>query len=106
MCLVLSASRRRAEVNSAYGATCVPRRDNGVCGDLMTDVRYERMLELIAYNVLRWFADSHGFGLLPDGSPLHFPVPGNVLDMHGMAHYTYGGVGESRSAVYAPVFRP
>lgn len=92
-----------AEGVPTVDGACVPRRDNGACGTLMTALRYERMLELAGYDALRSYADSRGFGMLPDGSLESFPVPGNVLEQYGLAGYTYGGVGRPGSLSYAPV---
>jgi starch-binding outer membrane protein, SusD/RagB family len=87
-------------------ADCVPRSDSGACGDLLTALRYERMLELVAIDALRGYADSRGFGLLPDGSWLHLPIPGNELEVLGLPVYTFGGVGTEWGAVYGPVGLP
>jgi hypothetical protein len=86
--------------------TCVPRLDSGACGDLLTAIRYERMLELAGLDPYRGYADARGFGILPDGALLSFPVPGNVLELYGLAEYSYGGVGQPGSAVYAPATLP
>ncbi len=85
------------------GNVCVPRTDSGACGSLMTAIRYERMIELAGQDAIRAYADSRGFGMLPDGSLESFPVPGNILDQYEMAPYTYGGVGNPGSLMYAPV---
>lgn len=82
---------------------CVPRTDSGGCGSLMTAMRYERMIELAGQDALRGYADSRGFGMLPNGALESFPIPGNVLDQYGLANYTYGGVGNPGSATYQPV---
>lgn len=81
---------------------CVPRTDDGACGDLLTALRYERMLELAATDAVRGYADSRGFGILPDGSWLQQPVPGNELDLLVLPSYTFGGVGSEWGAVYDP----
>jgi hypothetical protein len=82
---------------------CVPRMDNGDCGTVMTALRYERMVELAGMDLLRGYGDSRGFGMLPDGALQHFPIPGNVLDLYGLPNYTYGGVGNEGTLMYAPV---
>ncbi len=84
------------------GGVCVPRTDAGACGSLMTAIRYERLIEMAGTDAIRNYADSRGFGMLPDGSLQSFPVPGNILDQYGMQPYTWGGVGNPGSAVYAP----
>jgi hypothetical protein len=86
--------------------TCVPRTDAGACGSLMDALRYERMLELAAYDAVRGYADSRGFGLLPEGSWLQLPIPGNELDLLGQGIYTFGGVGTEWGARYSPVAAP
>ena len=81
---------------------CVPRIDSGECGDLLSAIRYERMLELLATDNVRGFADSRGWGTLPDGTILSWPVPGDALQLYEMEPYTYGGVGEPNTATYGP----
>lgn len=85
---------------------CVPRLDSGACGDLLTAIRYERMLELAATDNVRGFADSRGWGTLPDGTILSWPVPGNALELYEMEPYSYGGVGEPNTATYGPAVLP
>jgi hypothetical protein len=60
------------------------------------------MLELTVLDAIRGFADSRGFGLLPDGTWLQVPVPGGELIQYRLPLYTYGGVGGDFSAVYRP----
>ena len=111
---LINVTRTRAHLGSSLPAlttagvptvagACVPRTDAGACGTVMTALRYERMIELAGMDALRGYAESRGFGLLPDGAALSFPVPGNILDLYGMPIYTYGGVGAAGSALYRPV---
>jgi hypothetical protein len=88
------------------GGVCVPRTDSGACGDLLAAIRYERMIELAGMDIVRGYADSRGFGILADGSLLHWPVPGNVLELYLMDEYTHGGVGAANTATYAPATLP
>ena len=85
---------------------CVPRTDSGACGDLLTALRYERMVELAGVDMIIPRADSRGFGILSEGSLFQWPVPGNVLELYHLAEYTYGGVGMAGGAVYAPAVMP
>lgn len=85
---------------------CVPRQDSGACGTLLDALRYERMIELAGMDQFRGYAESRGWGILVDGSLLQFPVPGNELELFGLAGYSYGGVGNPGSATYAPVSNP
>jgi starch-binding outer membrane protein, SusD/RagB family len=87
-------------------ADCVPRTDRGACGDLLAALRYERMIELVGIDAIRGYADSRGFGLLPDGSWLQLPIPGNELELLGFPIYTFGGFGSQWGAVYAPATAP
>jgi len=84
------------------GGVCVPRLDNGSCGGLYAALRYEIMIELAATDVVRDYAESRGWGTLPDGALVHWPVPGNALDLYGLPLYTYGGVGNPSTATYGP----
>ena len=108
--VLASISRARAGLPDATAAGaptdgdgyCVPRLDSGACGDILAVIRYERMVELAALDMTRGYADSRGWGILPDGTPMHYPIPGNALDQYGLPNYTYGGVGQPGSASYAP----
>jgi hypothetical protein len=110
---LINVTRTRAHLGSSLPAltiagaplvagACVPRTDAGACGSVMTALRYERMVELAGMDALRGYADSRGFGILPDGALTSFPVPGNILDLYGMPIYTFGGVGAAGSAQYRP----
>lgn len=88
------------------GGECVPRTDSGECGTLLDAIRYERMIELAAMDAFRGYAESRGWGILPDGALLHWPIPGNVLDLYGLEGYTFGGVGNPGTATYAPATLP
>ena len=81
---------------------CVPRLDSGACGNILAVIRYERMIELAGLDMVRGYADSRGWGILPDGTPMHYPIPGNALDQYNIPNYTYGGVGLAGSATYEP----
>ena len=71
--------------------TCVPRRDNGDCGDLMDAMLYEKRMELHAVEAIMHWADWRAFGKLPKGSMMHFPVHGRELQTLGLPIYTFGG---------------
>jgi hypothetical protein len=84
------------------GGVCVPRLDSGACGGLFAALRYEIMIENAVMDVVRPYVESRSWGMLPDGSLLHWPVPGNALDLYGLPLYTYGGVGNPSTATYGP----
>ena len=94
-----------AGVPEVSGA-CVPRTDRGACGDLLTALRYERMIELAGIDMVIPRADSRGFGVLSEGSLFQWPVPGNVLELYHLPEYTYGGIGMPGGALYAPAAMP
>jgi hypothetical protein len=94
-----------AGVPTVAGA-CVPKTDAGACGDLLAAIRYERMIELASTDAIRGYMDSRGFGTLVDGALLHFPVPGNALELYGLENYTYGGAGTPSTATYRPAALP
>ena len=57
-------------------------------------------------DAIRGYMDARGFGILVDGALLHFPVPGNALELYGLENYSYGGVGTPSTAVYRPATLP
>ncbi|HEY0929880.1 MAG TPA: hypothetical protein VGE27_08155 [Gemmatimonas sp.] len=75
------------------GAACVPRRDDGTCGDLFDAIQYEKRIELYPTEAIIAYADARGWGKLLPGTPLHLPVPGRELETMGFAYYTFGGGG-------------
>jgi hypothetical protein len=75
------------------GADCVPRRDNGTCGDLFDALQYEKRIELFPTEAIIAFADARGWGKLLPGTPFHFPVHGRELETIGATYYTFGGGG-------------
>jgi len=72
---------------------CVPKRDNGTCGDLFDALQYEKRIDLFPTEALITFADARGWGKLISGTPLHFPVHGRELELLGFPYYTIGGGG-------------
>ena len=90
-------------------AACVPRTDAGACGDLLVALRYERMLELVGLDTVRGHTDARGFGMLIEGTLVHFPVLSNDMQAMGLFEkfgglaYTFGGVGAPGGAAYKPV---
>lgn len=75
------------------GRACVPKRDDGSCGDLFDALQYEKRIELYPTEALISFADARGWGRLIPGTPLHFPVHGRELELFGFPYYTFGGSG-------------
>jgi hypothetical protein len=76
---------------------CTPRKFNGQCGSLWDALRYEKKMELIGVDagVAHW--DARGWGAMVEGTPIHYPMPGNELALLGIQMYTTGG-GQAGSA--------
>jgi hypothetical protein len=81
------------------GADCVPRKNNGACGDLMDALMYEKNIELLGIVGGRAWWDRRGWGTLASGSLTQLPVAGRELETLLMPQYTFGGnPGEAGSA--------
>ena len=77
------------------GRDCVPKKDDGTCGDLFDAIQYEKRIELYPYNGdVTWF-DARGWGKLIKGTPLQLPVSGRELITLGLPYYTFGGTNPS-----------
>ncbi|MBC8086124.1 MAG: hypothetical protein H7Z40_02580 [Phycisphaerae bacterium] len=80
------------------GADCVPRRDDGTCGDLFDAIQYEKRIEYYPLaGDISWY-DARGWGKLQRGTPFHIPLLGREAATRGLKVYTYGGVGGPGSA--------
>lgn len=78
-------------------ANCVPRLPNGQCANLLEALKWEKRLATYFTGAGMWFYDSRGWGDLPGGTFLHFPVPAAELEVLQLPLYTHGG-GEGDSA--------
>jgi len=83
---------------------CVPRVPQppafttAACGNIMEAMKWEKRLETEMTSLGAWFIDSRGWGDLPEGTPLHFPVPFQEMDARAKPAYNLGGVGGSGAA--------
>ncbi len=77
---------------------CVPRKLSGDCGSLWDALRYEKGIEGIGVDGVTAFFDARGWQTLPEGTPLHLPIPGSELSTLQMVNYTFGGIGAAGSA--------
>jgi hypothetical protein len=77
---------------------CVPRMDGVTCANLLHAIQYERMIEGLLITGYRAWMDSRGWGRLPPGAFLHFPIPGRELVALGLPIYSFGGVGGEGAA--------
>ena len=68
------------------GASCVPRIPVGpnftssACGNLFEALKWEKRMETAYIGYGSWYFDSRGWGDLPEGTALHWPVPWQELD--------------------------
>lgn len=87
------------------GGACVPRVPTAAsqykataCGDILEAMKYEKRLETLYTGYLQWWVDSRGWGDLPEGTALEFPVPYQEMDARAHPFYNLGGVGGRSSA--------
>lgn len=78
-------------------SNCIPRKLDGSCGSLWDALRYEKRIEGIGIDAAVSFADMRGWGALVVNTPLHFPFPGDELELLQLPFYTTGG-GQAGSA--------
>jgi hypothetical protein len=75
------------------GRDCVPKKNDGTCGDLFDAIQYEKRIELYPFQAdITWF-DARGWGKLVRGTPIELPVSGRELITQNLSYYTFGGVG-------------
>lgn len=82
----------------ATNTDCVPRLADGSCGDLMEMLKWEKRIETVKTRLGSWFFDMRGWGDHAEGTPLHFPMPAEDLNVLQLPVYTHGGVGGSDAA--------
>lgn len=86
------------------GGSCVPRVPQppsfttADCGNIMEAMKWEKRMETAFTHLGAWYFDSRGWGDLPEGTAIHFPVPFQELDVRGVPIYTLGGTGNPGSA--------
>jgi hypothetical protein len=90
--------------------SCTPRKLDGTCGSLWDALRYEKKMEMIGVDGgVSWW-DARRWGALAENTPLHFPMPGNELELMDWEMYTFGGglAGSAppRNAEQCPVALP
>jgi hypothetical protein len=84
------------------GANCVPRVPLGtnptVCGNILEAMKWEKRMETAFTTYGAWFFDSRGWGDLPVGTAIHWPVPNQEANARLMPIYNMGGVGRDGGA--------
>lgn len=88
------------------GNACVPRvpvRSGGSfttrCGNLLEALKWEKRMEMAYISYGAWFLDMRGWGDLPEGTPIHFPVPWQERDVRVQPYTNIGGVGQPGGAL-------
>ncbi len=86
------------------GNACVPRVPQpnvfttAVCGSVFEAMKWEKRMETALTGYSQWFLDSRGWGDLPVGTPISWPVPYQELDAR--TRPLYEGVGLSGVSTY------
>lgn len=83
------------------GAACVPRipvRTGTTyttrCGNIFEAMKWEKRMEMAFINYGAWYFDMRGWGDLPEGTPIHFPVPWQEQNVRIGLPSNVGGVGQ------------
>ena len=86
------------------GTHCVPRVPQGpnftttACGTVFEAMKWEKRMESAYTAYGAWYFDSRGWGDLPEGTALSWPVPYQDLDARRHPIYDIGGVGKPGGA--------
>jgi hypothetical protein len=85
------------------GSGCVPRVPTTAgsvtkCGDILEAMKWEKRMEGAFTGYGLWYFDARGWGDLPEGSALEWPVPYQEMDARTLPTYNLGGVGGASSA--------
>jgi hypothetical protein len=76
------------------GSSCVPHVPQGpnftstACGTIMEAMKWEKRVETSFTGYAQWFIDNRGWGDLPQGTALHWPVPYQELFARLLPSYT------------------
>jgi hypothetical protein len=85
------------------GAACVPRVPNATavpaftrtkCGNIWDALKWEYRLETMYTGYGMWYFAERGWGDLPEGTAINWPVPYQEMDARQRPFYGLGGVGQ------------
>jgi hypothetical protein len=83
------------------GTACVPRVPDPAqgyakskCGNIWDALKWEYRMETMYAGYGKWFFAARGWGDLPEGTAIHWPVPYQELQVRGEPIYGLGGVGQ------------
>lgn len=84
------------------GAQCVPQVPIGTnppaCGDIFEAMKWEKRIETAFTSWGAWFFDARGWGDLPIGTAVHWPVPSQEANARVISIYNMGGAGNPGGA--------
>jgi hypothetical protein len=82
------------------GTACVPRVPDIAqgfkgtkCGNVWDALKWEYRLETAFAGYGRWYFAARGWGDLPEGTAIQWPVPNQEMLTRRQAYYGMGGVG-------------
>jgi hypothetical protein len=83
------------------GNACVPRIPVATggnfttrCGNILEAMKWEKRMETAYIQYGAWYFDMRGWGDLPEGTPIHFPIPWQERDVRVQPYTNMGGVGQ------------
>ncbi|MFL5576982.1 MAG: hypothetical protein ACJ79S_13535 [Gemmatimonadaceae bacterium] len=84
-------------------SNCVPRvplpAGGTACGNIFEAMKWEKRMETAYTGYGAWYFDSRGWGDLPQGTALSFPVPYQEMDARAEPAYSLGGLGGTAAAL-------
>jgi len=85
------------------GTACVPRVpvapwNTTACGNIMEALKWEYRMETAYIGYGSWYIAGRGWGDLPEGTAVHWPVPYQEMDARRQPFYDIGGVGQPGGA--------
>ncbi len=87
------------------GAGCVPRVPDAAanfqatrCGNIWDALKWEYRLETMYTGYGMWYFAARGWGDLPEGTPIQWPVPYQEMDARAEPFYPMGGLNQPGSA--------
>jgi hypothetical protein len=87
------------------GVSCVPRVPDAAasfqaskCGNLWDAMKWEYRMETAYTGYGMWYFSSRGWGDLPEGTALYWPVPYQEMDTRQQVFYSAGGPGQTGGA--------
>jgi hypothetical protein len=80
------------------GDRCVPKMNDGSCGNLWEAYKFEKRMEVHNYGMGTEYFDDRAWGDLVQYSWTQLPIPGIELDLLLLEIYSFGGPGGNSSA--------